>query len=312
MTRDEWIAELRGLLERRGAPASEVADALEYYAGAIRSIALSWGFPSGKRLRRSAAPRRACDAVAETVPVAKRAVAAATATRERKALIGVLLLVSAVFWVPLAFGLLGAVAGVYVTIWAAVLVVWTGVESLLACGLGAVPLACYSASCGALAEGLFSGGALLALGALGVMLVPLGIIASVLLFKASVLFVRWVAHFFLRVARGGQQPEPPALGAMAWLRRNAQAWKAFLLVGGVLLVVAAIAAGVALALGVPEPSLFPVRAADAQTPFGIAAFRHRRRCAGASNPLVGGGARTHGRRHVAVLMRIGIAAESKP
>lgn len=40
---------------------------------------------------------------------------------------------------------------------------------------------------------------------------------------------------FLRVARGGQQPEPPALGAMAWLRRNAQAWKAFLLVGGVLL-----------------------------------------------------------------------------
>ena len=40
---------------------------------------------------------------------------------------------------------------------------------------------------------------------------------------------------FLRVARGGRQPEPPALGAMAWLRRNAQAWKAFLLFGGVLM-----------------------------------------------------------------------------
>lgn len=270
MTRDEWVAELRGLLERRGVPASEVADALEYYAEAIDDR-VELGLSERQALEEIGSPAQACDAVAETVPVAKRAVAAATATRERKALIGVLLLVSAVFWVPLAFGLLGAVAGVYVTIWAAVLVVWTGVGSLLACGLGAVPLACYSASCGALAEGLFSGGALLALGALGVMLVPLGIIASVLLFKASVLFVRWVAHFFLRVARGGQQPEPPALGAMAWLRRNAQAWKAFLLVGGVLLVVAAIAAGVALALGVPEPSLFPVLP-DAQTPFGILHF----------------------------------------
>ena len=70
---------------------------------------------------------------------------------------------------------------------------------------------------------------------------------------------------FLRVARGGQQPEPPALGAMAWLRRNAQAWKAFLLV------VAAVSAGVALALGVSEPSLFPVLP-DAQTPFGILHF----------------------------------------
>ena len=76
---------------------------------------------------------------------------------------------------------------------------------------------------------------------------------------------------FLRVARGGQQPEPPALGAMSWLRCNAQAWKAFLLVGGVLLVVAAIAAGVAFALGVSEPSLFPALP-DAQTPFGILHF----------------------------------------
>ena len=260
MTRDEWIAELRGLLERRGVPASEVADALEYYAEAIDDR-VELGLSERQALEEIGSPAQACDAVAETVPVAKRAVAAATATRERKALIGVLLLVSAVFWVPLAFGLLGVAAGVYATIWAAVLVVWTGVGSLLACGLGAVPLACYSASCGALAEGLFSGGALLALGALGVMLVPLGIIASVLLFKASVLFVRWVAHFFLRVARGG----------MAWLRRNAQAWKAFLLVGGVLLAVAAIAAGVAFALGVPEPSLFPALP-DAQTPFGILHF----------------------------------------
>ena len=251
-------------------PASEVADALEYYAEAIDDR-VEQGLSEQQALEEIGGPAQACDAVAETVPVAKRAVAAATATRERKALIGVLLLVSAVFWVPLAFGLLGPAAGVYATIWAAVLVVWTGIGSLLACGLGAVPLACYSASCGALAEGLFSGGGLLALGALGVMLVPLGIIASVLLFKASVLFVRWVAHFFLRVARGGQQPEPPALGAMAWLRRNAQAWKAFLLVGGVLLVVAAIAAGVALALGVSEPSLFPVLP-DAQTPFGIPHF----------------------------------------
>lgn len=79
----------------------------------------------------------------------------------------------------------------------------TGIGSLLACGLGAVPLACYSASCGALAEGLFSGGGLL--------------------------------------------------------------------VGGVLLVVAAVSAVVALTLGVPEPSLFPALP-DAQTPFGILHF----------------------------------------
>lgn len=71
------------------------------------------------------------------------------------------------------------------------------------CGLGAVPLACYSASCGALAEGLFSGGGML--------------------------------------------------------------------VGGVLLVVAAVSAIVALTLGVPEPSLFPALP-DAQTSFGILHF----------------------------------------
>lgn len=76
---------------------------------------------------------------------------------------------------------------------------------------------------------------------------------------------------FLRVARDGQQPEPPALGAMAWLKRNAQAWKAFLLVGGALLVVAAVGAGVAFALGVSELSLFPALP-DAQTPFGVLHF----------------------------------------
>lgn len=270
MNRDEWIDELRGLLERRGVPASEVADALEYYAEAIDDR-IEQGIPEHEATAQIGSPAQACDAVAESVPVAKRAVAAATATRERKTLIAVLLLVGAVVWVPLAFGLLGAAAGVYATIWAAVLVVWTGVGSLLACGVAAVPLACYSAACGALAEGLFSGGALLALGAAGVALIPLGIIASVLLFKASVLFVRWVAHFFMRVARGGVQPEPPALGAMAWLRRNAQAWKAFALVAGVLLVLAAAAMVAALVLGVPDPSLFPTLP-DAQTPFGTLRF----------------------------------------
>ena len=189
MTRNEWIAELRGLLERRGVPASEVADALEYYAEAIDDR-VEQGFSEQQALKEIGSPAQACDAVAETVPVAKRAVAAATATRERKALVGVLLLVGAVFWVPLAFGLLGAAAGVYATIWAAVLVVWAGIGSLLACGLGAVPLACYSASCGALAEGLFSGSGLLALGALGVALIPLGIIASVLLSFYTVVIQR--------------------------------------------------------------------------------------------------------------------------
>lgn len=94
-------------------------------------------------------------------------------------------------------------ASVCATIWAAVLVVWTGIGSLLACDLGAVPLACYSASCGALTEGLFSGGGLL--------------------------------------------------------------------IEGVLLVVAAVSAVVALTLGVPEPSLLPALP-DAKTPFGILHF----------------------------------------
>lgn len=270
MNKNEWIDELRGLLERRGVPASEVADALEYYAEAIDDR-IEQGLSEGEALAQIGSPAQACDAVAESVPAAKRVAVAATATRERKALVTVLLVVSAVFWVPLAFGLLGAAAGLYATIWAAVLVVWTGVGSLLACGLGAVPLACYAASCGQLAEGLFSGGSLLAFGAVGVALIPLAIIATVLLFKASVLFVRWVAHFFLRVARGGVQPEPPALEAMAWLKRNAKAWKAFALVGGVLLVVAVVAMVAALALGVPELSLFPALP-DAPTPFGALHF----------------------------------------
>ena len=71
-------------------------------------------------------------------------------------------------------------------------------------------------------------------------------------------------------ARGARRAAARAAGAWR-LRRNAQAWKAFLLVGGVLLVVAAVSAGVALALGVSEPSLFPVLP-DAQTPFGILHF----------------------------------------
>lgn len=69
-------------------------------------------------------------------------------------------------------------AGVCATIWAAVLVVWTGIGSLLACDLGAVPLACYSASCDALAEGLFSGGGLLVGGGCGRIVGPFGPVRS--------------------------------------------------------------------------------------------------------------------------------------
>lgn len=105
MTRNEWIAELRGLLERRGVPASEVADALEYYAEAIDDR-VEQGFSEQQALKEIGSPAQACDAVAETVPVAKRAVAAATATRERKTLVGVLLLVSAVFGCRLRSGCL--------------------------------------------------------------------------------------------------------------------------------------------------------------------------------------------------------------
>ena len=106
----------------KDASAAVVSDALEYYAEAIDDC-VEQGFSEQQALKEIGSPAQACDAVAETAPVAKRAVAAATATRERKALVGVLLLVSAVFWVPLAFGLLGAAAGVYATIWAAMLVV---------------------------------------------------------------------------------------------------------------------------------------------------------------------------------------------
>lgn len=80
-------------------------------------------------------------------------------------------------WTPLRLPGLRP-AGVCATIWAAVLVVWTGIGSLLACGLGAVPLACYSASCGALAEGLFSVGGLLVGGGCGRIVGPFGPVRS--------------------------------------------------------------------------------------------------------------------------------------
>lgn len=54
----------------------------------------------------------------------------------------------------------------------------TGIGSLLACGFGAVPLTCYSASCGALAEGLFSGGGLLVGGGCGRIVGPFGPVRS--------------------------------------------------------------------------------------------------------------------------------------
>ena len=63
MTRDEWIAELRGLLERRGVPASEVADALEYYAEAIDDR-VELGLSERQALEEIGSPAQACDAVA--------------------------------------------------------------------------------------------------------------------------------------------------------------------------------------------------------------------------------------------------------
>ena len=48
------------------------------------------------------------------------------------------------------------------------------------CGLGAVPLACYSASCGALAKGLFSGGGLLVGGVLLVVATVSAVVALTL------------------------------------------------------------------------------------------------------------------------------------
>lgn len=48
------------------------------------------------------------------------------------------------------------------------------------CGLGAVPLACYSASCGALTEGLFSGGGLLVGGVLLVVATVSAVVALTL------------------------------------------------------------------------------------------------------------------------------------
>lgn len=92
-------------------------------------------------------------------------------------------------------------------------------------------------------EGAMDGGVSLALGGAAVLLTPIAIQVTSILYQASIRFGRWVALFFVRVAKGDEAGSPSAEPLSFWWSRHPDTFQVFMVVGAIIC-----GAGLAMAL----------------------------------------------------------------
>lgn len=106
--------------------------------------------------------------------------------------------------------------------------------------LGSVDAA---ATSGNWVAGAMDGDVSLALGGAAVLLTPIAIQVTSILYQASIRFGRWVAHFLVRVAKGDETGSPSAESLSFWWSRHPDTFQVIMVVGAIIC-----GAGLAMAL----------------------------------------------------------------
>ena len=260
MSYQSWSSKLEGELRSRGVSQREIGRALEFWDEAFGDRREA-GMSEEEALTDLGSVEAAATAVMEGLSPLQRGVCGLRKNRERAILVIVLLVVGAIVWVPLAVALAIAALAVYVTLWCLIVAAWAFEATGYLMGASSLVAFALAVSSGNLLAGAYDGGIALAVGGAAVLLTPFAIQLTSILFHTSIRFCRWVAHFFVRVARGSDAAPAHEAPSSFWWSRHADAFRTLLVVGGiicgaglVLVLVALVACGFAPASIQPLPN----------------------------------------------------------
>lgn len=242
MRYEKWASQFEDALREKGIGEAEIGRAREYWDEAY-SDRCEAGMSDESAMEDLGSVDEAVSSVMESLPPFQRSLCGLRKNRERSVLVILLLVLGAIAWIPLVFALAMLAVAVYVLLWSLIVAAWMfeatgyvlGASSVVAFVLGAVS--------GNWVAAALDGGAALAVGGAAVFLTPLAIQVTSILFRTSIRFGHWIAHFFVRVARGDEAgPMVEELKGF-WWARHADTSRTFFVVGGIIL-----GAGVALVL----------------------------------------------------------------
>ncbi len=242
MSYEQWNSELKEALRKRGVSAKEIDRAREYWYEAYNDRIES-GMDEEAAIEDLGSVEVAATSMVESLPTIQRSFCGLRQNRERTALVTVLLVLGAIAWVPVVFAIAMLAVAVYVLLWSLILAAWAFVASGYVFGVSSVIAFMLGATSGNLIAGAMDGGVSLALGGAAILLTPLAIQVTSILYQASIRFGRWVSHFFVRVAKG-EEAAPAEGGPLSlWWSRHPDTFRVFMVVGGIIC-----GAGLALAL----------------------------------------------------------------
>ena len=242
MSYEQWNSELEETLRKRGVSAKEIDQAREYWYEAYRDRIES-GMDEEAAVNDFGSVDAAAASVVESMPTIQRSFCNLRQNHERTALVTVLLVLGAIAWVPVVFAIAMLAVAVYVLLWSLILAAWAFVASGYVFGVSSIIAFILGATSGNWVAGAMDGGGSLAIGGVAVLLTPIAIQVSSILYQASIRFGRWVAHFFVRVAKGDEAGSLSAEPLSFWWSRHPDTFRVFMVVGGIIC-----GAGLALAL----------------------------------------------------------------
>ncbi len=136
----------------------------------------------------------AATSVVESMPTIQRSFCNLRQNHERTVLVTVPLVLGALAWVPVVFAIAMMAVAVYVLLWSLILAGCAFVASGYVFGVSSIIAFILGATSDNWVAGAMDGGVSLALGGAAVLLTPIAIQVTTILYQASIRFGRWVAH----------------------------------------------------------------------------------------------------------------------
>jgi uncharacterized membrane protein len=208
----------------------------------------------------------AADAVVESLPPFRKSLLGLRQNKERTILVIVLLIIGAIVWVPLVFAAALVAVSIFLALWSAIGCVWLTDGAAMLSGITGVVALIWGCAEGYPAAGLAEGGTMIAVGGASVMLIPFAIQLTSILYHLQARFVRWVAHFFMRVMNPDAviEEKTPTL----WWRRHPDTFRLLLTIGGIICAAGAILALIGFAVSGADAAVFSALPAIGHSAFG--------------------------------------------
>lgn len=269
MTYEEWGEELRQALEKRSVSKAETERACAFWQEAFEDRTEA-GMDEEGAVADLGSAEDAADAVIESLPPFQRSLLGLRQHRERTILVIVLLVLGAIVWVPLAFAAALVAVSIFLALWSAIGCVWLADGAAMLSGITGVVALIWGCAEGYPAAGLAEGGTMIAVGGASVMLIPLAIQLTSILYHLQARFVRWIAHFFMRVVNPEAAIEEKA--STLWWRRHPDTFRLLLTIGGIICAAGAVLAFIGFAASGFDASVFSALPAINPATLGTLSF----------------------------------------